>query len=78
MPCRSHRTYHTRLPIQDGTLDSDRGRAIAMDDDGSMVIAGSSLGEWDIPSIGDWDMAAFKLDADGTLLWKWQVTRFRA
>lgn len=42
-------------------------------DDGSVVVAGGSAGEWDIPNAGDWDFAAFKLDADMKLLWKWQV-----
>lgn len=45
-----------------------------MGEDASVVVVGGTGGDWDTPNIGDWDMAAFKLDANGTLLWKWQVT----
>lgn len=44
-----------------------------MGDDGSVVVAGQTDGDWDIPNLGHGDMAAFKLDVDGTLLWRWQV-----
>lgn len=47
-----------------------------MGDDGSVVVVGGTGGDWDIPNEGSWDMAAFKLDASGTLVWKWQVTIF--
>lgn len=45
-----------------------------MRDDGSVVVAGSTWGDWDIPNVGGWDFTAFKLDANGMLLWKWQVS----
>lgn len=47
---------------------------IAVGDDGSVVVAGGTWGNVCVVNQGGPDMAAFKLDADGTLLWKWQVT----
>lgn len=44
-----------------------------MGDDGSVVVVGATLGVWNIANVGGWDLAAFKLDADGSLMWKWQV-----
>lgn len=43
-------------------------------EDGSTVLAGSTNGDWNAANAGDDDFAACKLDVDGTLLWKWQVT----
>lgn len=63
----------TRIPLQNGSGSFDVANAIAMKDDGSVVVAGSTAGDWDIPSIGGRDFAAFSLDANGDLLWKWQV-----
>ncbi|CAN0042780.1 unnamed protein product, partial [Laminaria digitata] len=57
---------------QEGTLDYDYAEAITMVDDGSVVVVGRTEGDWDIPNIGSFDMVAFKLDADATLLWTWQ------
>ena len=45
-----------------------------MGDDASVVVVGGTGGDWNAPNMGGWDFAAFKLDANGTLLWKWQVT----
>lgn len=74
IPCRPRPTYRTRLPIQDGSEYNDYAHGIELDDDGSVVVAGATRGEWAIPNLGEWDFAAFKLDADGNLLWTWQVT----
>lgn len=70
----SHRAYRTRFLVQDDTGLGDYADGIAMADDGSVVVVGATLGDWSIPNVGGWDMAAFKLDADGALIWKWQVT----
>lgn len=48
-----------------------------MADDGSVVLAGSTTGDWVGVNNGDHDLAALKLDANGTLLWKWQVRKVR-
>lgn len=44
-----------------------------MGEDGSVVVAGLTHGNWGAANLGSGDFAAFKLDANGTLLWKWQV-----
>lgn len=41
--------------------------------DGSVVLAGSTSGDWQGNNLGKSDFAAVKLDADGNLLWKWQA-----
>ena len=41
--------------------------------DGSVVLAGATDGSWNTTSAGDSDWAAIKLDAEGTVVWKWQV-----
>lgn len=45
-----------------------------MGDDGSVVVGGATVEDWYIPNLGGWDMVAVKLDAEGNVLWKWQVT----
>lgn len=42
-----------------------------MAEDGSVIVAGTTNEEFSLDS----DFAAHKLDANGTLLWKWQVMR---
>lgn len=44
-----------------------------MGEDNSVVMAGYTYGDWNATNAGSRDFAACKLDADGTLLWKWQV-----
>ena len=39
-----------------------------------MILAGRTEGDWDGTSAGDLDFCAIKLAADGTELWRWQVT----
>lgn len=38
-----------------------------------MILAGSTTSVWGEEHIGSGDFAASKLDADGTLVWTWQV-----
>lgn len=45
----------------------------AFTDDGSVILAGSTASVWGEDNIGPGDFAASKLDADGTLVWTWQV-----
>lgn len=47
--------------------------AATMGLDGSVVLAGYTGGDWASPNAGGNDFAAVKLDADGMLLWQWQV-----
>lgn len=73
---------------QDGTVGHDLANAVAMAEDGSVVIAGHSRG--DLLGLGtvensdsttlspQWlggGFAAIKLDSDGTEMWRWQVRR---
>lgn len=41
--------------------------------DGNVVLAGHTQGHWNGTQVGFYDAAAVKLDADGTVLWRWQV-----
>lgn len=59
--------------IQDGTAGVDNATGIALAEDGSAVLSGSTTGDWNATNLGQTDFAALKLDVDGTLLWKWQV-----
>lgn len=61
--------------LQNGTINEDKISAVASGgDDGSVVLAGSTAGNWDIVNRGYEDFAAVKLDANGTVLWHWQVS----
>ena len=42
-------------------------------DDGSVVLAGWTFGDWCRTSLGFADFAAIKLDANGSVIWRWQV-----
>lgn len=51
-----------------------------MDADGSIILGGVTEGNWagtnpDFDDSGD-DFAAIKLDADGAVIWRWQVRVF--
>lgn len=61
---------------QDGGDGFDRLNAVAMTEDGSCVLAGYTSGEWGGQhNLGGNDFAAVKLDANGIVLWRWQVPR---
>ena len=60
---------------QGGTGSADVGSALAMWEDGSIVLAGQTEGDWNGTNLGSIDFAAFKLKEDGTLQWKFQVTQ---
>lgn len=60
---------------QDGTSRGDYAEGAAVAADGTIVVVGNTYGSW-ATSLTDteWsDFAAFKLDADGELLWRWRV-----
>eukprot|EP00904_Undaria_pinnatifida_P011787 jgi/Undpi1/7739/HiC_scaffold_23.g10212.m1 len=57
---------------QNGTDDQDEIRAILLGDDGSVVLAGYTHGNWSGLNAGEADFAACKLDADGREVWRWQ------
>lgn len=71
----SYSLFH-HIVEQEGTDDSDKMHAIAMGKDGSVVLAGSTDGNWNAhPSDGTHDFAAVKLDVDGNVLWRWRVNK---
>lgn len=59
---------------QDGSDANDAAHAVAMAEDGSVVLGGLVKGDWATEFNGGSDLAACKLLADGTLDWAWQVT----
>ena len=46
---------------------------MAMSDDGSVVLVGYTYGSWSTTNAGYYDCVAIKLNANGTMLWTWQV-----
>lgn len=61
-------------PLQGGTSGYDRWRGILANADGSVTLAGVSWGLWGDSNAGGGDIAASKLDENGTDIWNWQVT----
>lgn len=62
---------------QDGTIGFDVLRAVvSTDEEGSVVMAGTTSLDFSGPSVGGTDFVAIKLDSGGTTLWTWQVVRF--
>lgn len=51
----------------------DTGEALAMGEDGSIILAGHTNGDWDRKRTKSSDFAAMKLSADGKEIWRWQV-----
>lgn len=58
---------------QGGSVGDDRVEAVAMTEDGSVILAGSTTGVWGKANMGSGDFTAIKLDAGGDLVWAWQV-----
>lgn len=48
--------------------------AVVGSDDGSVVFAGFTDGDWDGSQAGEGDFAAAMLDSEGSVVWRWQVT----
>ena len=71
----THNTAFRLRLTQDGSATDDTLHAVALTKDGSVILAGSTTGVWGEASIGSDDFAAVKLDAEGNLLWAWQVNR---
>ena len=59
---------------QDGTSGNDYINAAVVTGGGSTVLAGDTEGSWGSTNTGSVDFAAVKLDADGIVEWKWQVS----
>lgn len=69
-----HPLPYRSTTLQNGTDDDDFLTAATMAADGSSVFFGGyTTGDWYGTNAGAEDFAALQLDADGTVLWKWQV-----
>ena len=64
------------VDAQDESRDSATAYAVAATADGGAIWAGTTSGLWGVQSAGSYDFIASKLDADGSLIWTWQVIRF--
>lgn len=51
----------------------DYGLGVALGEDDSLIISGSTSGSWYAPNEGSFDVVVMKLDRDGNRLWGWQV-----
>ena len=61
--------------LQNGTEEWDTIFAAAGADDGSVIIAGDTLGSYGAENAGYLDFVAVKIDSDGNTIWAWQVRR---
>lgn len=62
------------LPWRQGGTDGDDQLTSAVPaGDGSVVLSGDTNGSFSGSNTGGFDFVAVKLDADGNVLWKWQV-----
>lgn len=60
--------------LQDGTNAIDDINTAVATGGGSTVLAGFTYGSWNSNNSFSSDFAAVKLDAEGTVEWKWQVS----
>ena len=58
---------------QDGTEEADSISGGGRGDNGSVILVGSTWGDWEKSNQGGEDFAAVKLHTNGSILWKWQV-----
>ena len=72
--CNLEWCLYLSLP-QDGTSEDDVIKGVPPGGDGSVILAGHTKGAWNGPNDGSNDFAAVKLDANGTVVWRWQVLR---
>lgn len=76
-PTHTHQPTPGATNPQEGNGALNRFNDGIMDEDGSVILGGVTEGNWadtnpDFDSSGD-DFAAIKLDADGAVIWRWQV-----
>lgn len=66
-------SVHAVYASQAGTTETDHLTGATIGRNGTYVFAGSTRGDWNATSNGKYDAAAFKVDARGDILWRWQV-----
>lgn len=74
--CRDSHVWSTSALLyyaQGGSAGNDLIFAVAIAEDGSVVLAGRTNGSWVGENAGQSDFAAVKLQADGKEIWRWQV-----
>lgn len=59
--------------LQAGTDGNDWIWGVDITDDGAVILAGDTAGDWAGTNAGEDDFAAVKLSADGVEEWRWQV-----
>jgi len=64
------------VAFQDGTSEDDHLGGAVVGSDGTYVFAGNTRGDWSGTNAGGYDWAAFKVDAQGDILWSWQVSNY--
>lgn len=64
--------------LQEGTPYSDWMASVAVAEDGAIFLAGATGGYWVGDISSGMDFALAKLDPDGEVLWRWQVTSCRS
>lgn len=65
---------HFCIRWQDAGTGREVGRGLAIADDGSILLAGYTTGDWDGENAGLQDFAAVKLDSYSNESWRWQVS----
>lgn len=71
-----NQTVTTIVNRQEGVDGSAGIRGVAVLEDGSTVAGGFAKGTWgDESLVGPDDFAAVKLHPNGTLAWRWSVSR---
>ena len=58
---------------KEGSAEEDSFWGAVAGDNASVILVGLTHGNWSGTNHGGGDFAAVKLDADGSVLWRWQV-----
>lgn len=64
--------------LKGGTEEDDYCNGVAMANDGSIIVAGESSGDWGDAMAGFDNFVAVKLDAAGEQIWVWLVSHVRS
>ena len=64
--------------LKGGTEEDDYCNGAAMANDGSIIVAGESSGDWGDTMAGFDNFVAVKLDAAGKQIWVWLVSHVRS
>lgn len=66
------------LSLKGGTEVEDHCKGVVITDDGSVIVAGETRGDWGGINAGKMDFVAVKLNASGEQIWVWQVSYIRS